>query len=90
MLRKYCLDTERDSDEGVPIDLFAAQEVVQELLGFSPAELVFSHTFRNSLGQFTERLHQACSFAKAKLCGIQHVACCGVHRSEHSCPVQHV
>ena len=57
MLRKYCLDTERDSDEGVPMDLFAAQEVVQELLGFSPAELVFSHTFRNSLGLLAQ-LHR--------------------------------
>ena len=40
LLRKYCLDSEKDWDEGVPLILFAARETVQESLGFSPAELV--------------------------------------------------
>ncbi|KAI2660984.1 Retrovirus-related Pol polyprotein [Labeo rohita] len=43
MLRKYCLDTAKDWDEGVPLVLFAVRETVQESLGFSPAELVFGH-----------------------------------------------
>ncbi|KAL7854279.1 hypothetical protein AOLI_G00211230 [Acnodon oligacanthus] len=38
MLRKYCLDTGKDWDEGVPLVLFAVREAVQESLGFSPAQ----------------------------------------------------
>ncbi|XP_030216443.1 uncharacterized protein LOC115546817 [Gadus morhua] len=49
MLRKYCLETEKGWDEGVPFVLFAAREAVQESLGFSPAELVFGHTLRGPL-----------------------------------------
>lgn len=44
MLRKYCLETGKNSDEGIPFVLFVAQEAIQESLGFSPAELVFAHT----------------------------------------------
>ena len=46
---KVCLETGRDWDEGVPLALFAVREAVQELLGFSPAELVFGHTVRGPL-----------------------------------------
>ena len=46
MLRKYCHDTGRDWDEGVPFALFAIRGVKQESLGFSPAELVFGHDVR--------------------------------------------
>ena len=49
MLRKYCLDTGRDWDEGVPMVLFAAREMVQDSLGFSPAELIFGHTLQGPL-----------------------------------------
>lgn len=48
MLRAYCLEVQKDWDEGVAL-LFAVREVVQESLGFSPAELVFGHTVRGPL-----------------------------------------
>ncbi|KAL1251837.1 hypothetical protein QQF64_019633 [Cirrhinus molitorella] len=35
MLRKYCLETSKDWDEGIPLVLFAVRESVQESLGFS-------------------------------------------------------
>ena len=47
MLRKYCLDTSKDWDEGVPFVLFASRETIQESLKFSPA--VFGHTVRGPL-----------------------------------------
>lgn len=56
MLRKYCMDTGKDWDEGVPLVLFAAREAVQESLGFSPAELVFGHTVRGPLKLFKEKI----------------------------------
>lgn len=49
MLSKYCEDTEKDWDEGIPYVLFAIRETVQESLGFSPAELVFGYTVRGPL-----------------------------------------
>ncbi len=49
MLRAFCLEFQKDWDEGVPMVMFAVREVVQESLGFSPAELVFGHTFRGPL-----------------------------------------
>ena len=49
MLKTFCLEIESDWDEGVPLALFAVREVVQESLGFSPAELVFGHTVRGPL-----------------------------------------
>ena len=49
MLKSFCLEFERDWDEGVPLALFAVREVVQESLGFSPSELVFGHTVRGPL-----------------------------------------
>ncbi|KAI3358165.1 hypothetical protein L3Q82_003165 [Scortum barcoo] len=56
MLRKYCHDSQRDWDEGVPLVLFAAHEAVQESLGFSPAELVFGHEVRGPLKVLKEHL----------------------------------
>ena len=38
------MESGREWDEGVPLALFAVRGVVQESLGFSPAELVFGHT----------------------------------------------
>lgn len=44
MLRSFCLESGKDWNEGVCLLLFAAREVVQVSLGFSPAELVFAHS----------------------------------------------
>ena len=55
MLRKYCLESEKDWDEGVPLVLFAVRETVQESLGFSPAELVFGHTVRGPMKVLKEQ-----------------------------------
>ena len=49
MLKKYCLGTEKEWDEGVPLVLFAVRETVKESLGFSPADLVFGLTVHGSL-----------------------------------------
>lgn len=89
MLRKYCLETEKNWDEGVPFVLFAAHEAVQEYLEFSPAELVFGHMPRGPLktlsetaaernvldyvSQFCERLHCANALAKQSLSASQAV-----------------
>lgn len=43
MLSKYCHETGKNWDEGVPFVLFAIRDAKQESLGFSPAELVFGH-----------------------------------------------
>ena len=40
----YCVDKERQWDEGVHLVLFAARESIQEALGFSPFELAFGRT----------------------------------------------
>ncbi|XP_054867013.1 retrovirus-related Pol polyprotein from transposon 412 isoform X1 [Amphiprion ocellaris] len=55
MLRAYCFEVEKDWDEGVHLLLFAAREVAQESLGFSPAELVFAHTVRGPLKLLQEK-----------------------------------
>uniref|UniRef100_A0A669CU45 Gypsy retrotransposon integrase-like protein 1 n=1 Tax=Oreochromis niloticus TaxID=8128 RepID=A0A669CU45_ORENI len=49
MMRKFCLESEKEWDEGLPLLLLAVRESVQESLGFSPAELVFGHTVRGPL-----------------------------------------
>lgn len=54
MLRRYCMDTSKDWDEGIPLVLFAAREAVQDSLGFSPADLVFGHTVRGPLKMLKE------------------------------------
>uniref|UniRef100_A0A669CBL6 Gypsy retrotransposon integrase-like protein 1 n=1 Tax=Oreochromis niloticus TaxID=8128 RepID=A0A669CBL6_ORENI len=46
MLRKFCLESGKEWDEGLPLLLFAIREARQESLGFSPAELVFGHVVR--------------------------------------------
>jgi len=45
MLKKYCFDTGRSWDEGVPF-VFAIRDAKQESLGFSLAELVFGRRVR--------------------------------------------
>lgn len=56
MLRKHCIDSQKDWDDGVPLVLFAAREAVQESLGFSPAELVFGREVRGPLKVLKEQL----------------------------------
>ena len=55
MLRKYCTETNREWDEGLPLLLFAIRETLQESLGFSPADLVFGHTVRGPLRLLREK-----------------------------------
>ena len=49
MLRAYCVENNRDWDQGIHLLLFATRESVQESLGFSPFELVFGRTVRGPL-----------------------------------------
>ena len=49
MIRCYCEQNDKDWDEGIPLLLFGAREVVQESLGFSPFELVFGRDVRGPL-----------------------------------------
>lgn len=56
MLRKHCLESQKDWDDAVPFVLFAAREAVQESLGFSPAELVFGHDVCGPLKLLKEQL----------------------------------
>ena len=44
MMRKYCLESNKEWDEGLPLLLFAVHETLQESLGFSLCDLVFGHT----------------------------------------------
>lgn len=55
MLRAYCLEPSKDWDEEFLFFLFAIREVVQESLGFSPAEPVFAHTVRVPLKFLKEK-----------------------------------
>lgn len=55
MLRTYCLEFERDRDDGVHMQMFAIREVVQESLGFSPYELVFAHSVHGPLKLLREK-----------------------------------
>lgn len=54
-MKKYCLETEKDWDEGLPFLLIAAHESVQGSTGFSPAELVFGHTVHGHLRLLREK-----------------------------------
>ena len=49
MMKCYCLDNEKEWDEGINPLLFATRSSVQESLGFSPFELVFGHNVRGPL-----------------------------------------
>ena len=55
MIRIFCVENEKDWDEGVHLLLFAARESVQESLGFSPFELVFGHNVRGPLSLLNEQ-----------------------------------
>ncbi|XDV48358.1 hypothetical protein PO909_017780 [Leuciscus waleckii] len=56
MLKKYCHETCKDWDEGVPFVLFAARDTKQESLGFSPVELVLCHNVRGPLKMLREKM----------------------------------
>lgn len=62
MLRKFCYETGKEWDEGVPFVLFAIRDAKQEPLGFCPAELVFGHNVRGLLKVLQEQL--MCSSSK--------------------------
>lgn len=49
MIRKFCFESGREWDEGLPFLLLAVRESPQESLRFSPADLVFGHTVRGPL-----------------------------------------
>lgn len=49
MMRKFCQESNKEWDEGLPLLLFAVRETPQESLGFSPCDLVFGHTVRGPL-----------------------------------------
>lgn len=49
MLRAYCLEYEKEWDDGIHLLLFAAREAVHESTDFSPADLVFAHNVRGPL-----------------------------------------
>ena len=49
MLKTYCMETEKQWDEGDPLLLFAVRDSVQESLGFSSFELVYGHATRGPL-----------------------------------------
>ena len=55
MLRTFCLEHQKDWDEGVSLLLFGVREVVQESLGFSPFELVFGHRVRGPLSLLSDQ-----------------------------------
>lgn len=54
-MRTYCLETEKDWDDGVHLLLFAARESVQKSLGFNPFELVFGHNVRGPLNLLKDK-----------------------------------
>ncbi len=56
LLRAYCVELNRDWEEGLPWLLLAAREVQQESLGFSPNDLVFGHRVRGPLSVLREGL----------------------------------
>lgn len=53
---KYCCESGKDWDEGLPYVLFALRDTKQESLGFSPAELVFGHDVHSLLKVLREQL----------------------------------
>uniref|UniRef100_A0A3Q1F7N1 Gypsy retrotransposon integrase-like protein 1 n=1 Tax=Acanthochromis polyacanthus TaxID=80966 RepID=A0A3Q1F7N1_9TELE len=55
MLSKFCQETGKYWDDGVPFVLFAIRDAKQESLGFSPAELVFGHNVCGPLKVLKEK-----------------------------------
>jgi hypothetical protein len=55
MIRAYCVEHDKDWNEGLPLLLFAIREVPNESLGFSPFELVFGRSVRGPLALVKEK-----------------------------------
>ena len=55
MIKAYCVEHNRDWNEGLPLLLFAIREVPNESLGFSPFELVFGRNVRGPLTLVKEK-----------------------------------
>ena len=49
MLRCYCLEYQKDWDEGIPLVMFASRSI------FSPFELVFGHNVRGPMTVLSEQ-----------------------------------
>ena len=49
MLRAHCTERQNDWDKELPFILFAIRDSVQEVLGYSPFELVYRYELRNPL-----------------------------------------
>jgi len=49
MITKFCTESHKDWDKGLPFLLFATRETPNESLGFSPFELMFTHEVRGPL-----------------------------------------
>ena len=54
MLKKFCLESSLDWDEGVNYLVFAIREAPQESLGFSPFEMVYGRQLRGPLALITD------------------------------------
>ena len=54
MLKKFCLESSLDWDEGVHYLVFAIREAPQESLGFSPFEMVYGRQLRGPLALITD------------------------------------
>ena len=55
MMQPFCLDSQKDRDDGICMLLFAVREDFQESLGFSPFELVFGHSMGGPLKNLKEK-----------------------------------
>ena len=54
MLRKFCVESQLEWDEGIDFLLFAIREVPHESLGFSPFEMLFGRSVRGPLSVIKE------------------------------------
>ena len=54
LLHSYCVQMDRDWEEGLPWLMLAARDVTQESTGFSPNDLVFGHTVRGPLNVLSD------------------------------------
>lgn len=68
MLRKYCIETESEWDEGVPLLLFAIRDRMQESIKFSPSELVFGHAVKGPMKVLKDRMLGIVDSKKKSVC----------------------
>ena len=55
MLRKFCIESQLEWDEGIDFLLFAIREVPHESIGFSPFEMLFGRSVRGPLSMIKEQ-----------------------------------